>query len=42
MLPVLLRMVQRMRAARVARRAVHAAAAHVPEPESPEQVGRLE
>jgi len=41
-LPVLLRMVQRMRAARVARRAVQAAAAHVPQPESPERVGRPE
>jgi len=41
-LPVLLRMVQRMRAARVARRAVQAAATHVPQPETPERVGRPE
>ena len=41
-LPVLLRMVQRMRAARVARRAVQAAARETPSARSPERVGRAE
>jgi hypothetical protein len=41
-LPVLLRMVQRMRAARVARRAVQATAEQAPSARSPERVGRAE